>query len=116
MMGIMSGIFLRLLKSFVRENYFAFLIAVIVGLIFIGPQLLFIFSLGDQYQGIPMMHTANEDFYLARIQEILDGHPAVSSHAFFEYKNQWPMQPPTVELLYALPSLLLGISLASVLI
>ena len=103
-------------KTFVRENYFALLTAILVGLIYVGPQLIFIFSLGDQYQGIPMMHTANEDFYLARIQEILDSHPAVSSHAFFEYKNQWPMQSPTVELLYALPSLLFGVSLASVLI
>lgn len=99
-----------------RENYLAILIAGMVGFVFIGPQLLFIFSLGDRYQGIPMMHTANEDFYLARIQEILDGHPAISSHAFFEYKNQWPVQPPTVESLYALPSLLFGISPASILI
>jgi len=41
-----------------------------------------------------MMRTANEDFYLARIQEILDGHPSVGSPAFSEYKNEPPLSPP----------------------
>ena len=99
-----------------KENYLALMLALIVGLIYIGPQLLFIYSLGEDYRGIPMMKTPNEDFYLARIQEIIDGHPLVGSSAFYEYKGEWPMQPPTVEMIYALPSLVFGFAPASVLV
>src|SRR3989344_3836142 len=105
----------RLLTIF-KENYLALMLALIVGLIYIGPQLLFIYSLGEDYRGIPMMKTPNEDFYLARIQEIIDGHPLVGSSAFYEYKGEWPMQPPTVEMIYALPSLVFGFAPASVLV
>src|SRR3989344_4794406 len=103
-------------KNFLRENYLALTLAIIVGLIYIGPQILFIYSLGEDYRGIPMMKTPNEDFYLARIQEILDGHPLVGSSAFYEYKGEWPMQPPTVVMIYALPSLIFGFLPASVLV
>ena len=63
-----------------------------------------------------MMKTPNEDFYLARIQEILDGHPLVGSSAFYEYKGEWSIQPPTAEMIYALPSLIFGFAPASVLV
>ncbi len=63
-----------------------------------------------------MMQTPNEDSYLARIQEILDGHPALGSPYFFEYKEQLPITPPTGEFLYALPSLVFGFSASTVLI
>ena len=62
------------------------------------------------------MRTPNEDFYLARVQEILDGHPALSSFVFFEYKNQPSLTPPVGELAYAIPSLLLNVSPADILI
>ena len=97
-------------KEKIISHYLAVLVAVIVGLIYIAPNLIFILSLGDEYKGIPMMRTGNEDFYLARIREIIDGHPALGSFVFYEYKNQPPLSPPAGEFLYALPTLLFGIS------
>lgn len=104
------------LKNKFSRHYLALLGALLVGLIYVGPHLWFMFSLGDQYRGLPMMQTANEDYYLARIQEIIDGHWLVSSQGFYEYKDQVPLAPPTIELVYALPSLLLGVSTVDVLI
>ncbi len=92
------------------------LFAVLVGLIYLAPYIIFSASLGDKYQGIPMMATANEDFYLARIQEIIDGHPTLGSFAFYEFKDGPSLTPPTAEMFYAIPSLLFGISLMKILV
>lgn len=89
--------------------------AALVGVIYIAPHLAFRWSLGDSYRGIPMMQTANEDEYLLRTQEILDGHPSLGSPVFFEYKNEPPLAPPVGEWFYALPAMALSISLVSVL-
>ncbi len=99
-----------------RFHTLALCVAVLVGVISLAPHILFIGFLGDAYQGIPMMQTANEDSYLARIQEIVDGHGALGSPFFFEYKDSSPLSPPTVEWLYALPSIIFGISPATVLV
>ena len=98
------------LKRHVKENWLAIALAAVVGLIYVAPNLFFIVSLGDKYRGIPLMESGNEDFYLARIQEIIDGHPALGSFAFFEGKEQSSLTPATAEFFYALPSWLFNIS------
>ncbi|HRY52921.1 MAG TPA: hypothetical protein P5089_03750 [Candidatus Portnoybacteria bacterium] len=103
-------------KQYFKSHYLAIIFAILVGFIYIAPNLFFIISLGAGYQGIPMMQTANEDFYLARIQEIIDGHPLVGSAAFWEYKDQPPMSPSGGEFFYALPSKLFGISPVNILV
>lgn len=102
--------------NILKSNKLSFLMAAIVGLIYIAPNIIFIASLDDNYKGIPMMQTANEDFYLARIQEVLDGHPSLGSPAFFEYKDQIPLSPPTGEFIYAVPSLIFNVSPVNILI
>jgi len=101
---------MRFTMNFIKENKLAILTAIFVGLVYVAPNIIFILSLGNGYRGIPIMQTSNEDFYLARIQEILDGHPSLGSPAFFEYKNQMPLSPPVGEFLYALPGLIFGVS------
>lgn len=98
------------LATFCRTHRFALLVALLVGVIYIAPHLLSQWSLGDEYQGIPIMLTANEDEYLLRMQEILDGHPSLGSPVFFEYKDQPALSPPAGEFLYVLPTLVFGIS------
>lgn len=104
------------MKLFIKKHYLAILMAIVVGLIYIAPNIFFIFSLGEEYKGIPMMQMANEDYYMARIQEILDGHLSVASHGFYEYKDQLPTAPPTGEYFYALPSIIFGVSPVNTLI
>lgn len=98
----------------IKQHKIAIVFAILVGIIYITPYFVFRISLGDKYQGIPMLATANEDYYLARIQEIINGHPLVSSVGFYEYNDQMPLTPSTAEMFYAIPSLLLGISLLDI--
>ena len=99
----------------IKTHHAAIAAAFLVGVIYITPHLIFQWSLGDAYRGIPMMQTANEDEYLARIQEILDGHPSLGSPVFYEYKNEPPLAPPVGEFFYAFPAMLMSISPVAVL-
>ena len=104
------------LRALVISHYLGILFAVAVGFLYVAPQMWFVAVLGEKYQGIPMLQTPNEDSYLARIQEIIDGHGSLGSPFLYEYKNLPPLSPPTGEWLYALPALLFDISPATVLV
>ncbi|MFH1582993.1 MAG: hypothetical protein ABIB72_01595 [Candidatus Falkowbacteria bacterium] len=107
---------MRKIGEIFKYHQLAIYFACLVGIIYVAPYIISIMSLGDKYQGIPIQATANEDFYLARVQEIIDGHPMLGSFAFYEYKDQPSLTPPIAEMFYAIPSLLFGISLVKVLI
>lgn len=104
------------IKIFLKKHYLALIFAVIVGMVSVLPQFLAIKAIGSDYKGIHFMYTANEDAYMARIQEIIDGHWSVSSAFFYEYKNWKTIMPPTGEYFYALPAILLRVSLSNVLV
>lgn len=90
--------------------YLPLLFSIIVGLLSITPHFLAVRAIGSEYQGVPFLFNDDEDTYLGRIQEIIDGHPSVASPAFYEYKN-WPvLLPPVNEYVYAAPTLLFGVS------
>lgn len=104
------------MSRFFKVHLLAIIFAVSVGVLYIAPHLVFIFSLGDDYKGIPIMQTANEDEYLLRIQEIIDGHWGLGSPLFFEYKDQPPLSPPAGEFFYAVPAMVFGTSAVNILI
>ncbi|HBM45774.1 MAG: hypothetical protein UT05_C0002G0068 [Parcubacteria group bacterium GW2011_GWF2_38_76] len=99
------------LKFFVSEHLIAIFFALLVGTLCSLPQFLAIWSLGEQYKGIPFLYSDSEFVYLARIQEIFDGHLSASSHVFYEYKDSVSITPPSGEYFYFLGSKLLGISI-----
>lgn len=105
-----------MIKHFLKQHYIAIFLAIFIGLIYIAPNIFFILSLGDNYKGIPIMQTANEISYLARVRDILDGHPMLGSPFMFEYKDEWPITPPTGEMFYAIPSMALNVSPVNVII
>lgn len=98
-----------------KNHWMACLLAILVGAASVAPHFLAYRSLGADYRGFPFIPQANEDFYLTRIQEVVDGHWLVSGPYLFEYKNRLPIVFPIGELLYALPTLLFGVSVVSVL-
>ena len=101
--------------TFIRKNFLFILATLIVGTVSVLPQIISVVHLGNEYKGIPFIYTANEDTYLARIREVVDGHPLVGSAFFYEYKNWRPIVPAIGENLYAIPTLLFSVPLLSVL-
>lgn len=103
-------------KNFIVRHYLAFLFALTVGGIAVLPQLLAIRALGNVYTGIHLFYPDDNTYYMARMQDILDGHGLISSPFIYEYKNQFPLVYPIGEYLYALPSLFFYVPLAVTLI
>jgi hypothetical protein len=104
------------MKKFIIKHKVGLITAFFVGLICVLPQIVFISKLGDNYRGIHMFATPNEDGYIAIAQEILDGHPKVASMPFYEYKDKTPLLPSTLLKIYTTPVQLFNISLVNAVI
>ncbi len=100
----------------IEKHYTALIASLYVGLICVLPQIVFVISLGSAYRGIPLHQTPNEPAYLAIMHEITDGHPLVASFPYFEYKDTYPLLPPTLSFFYVAASILFNIGLVSVLL
>jgi len=105
------------MKNLFKKHWLAIIFAIVVGLFMIGPHLFFIYSLGDSYGGIYQMRTDSESIYIARIQEIIDGHPLMGAVPYAEYKDRPPLLPPTLyDFIMAGASMILKISLPAVIL
>ncbi len=102
--------------SFIRRHAVVFLFAILVGLLSVAPHLLAVHAIGSAYRGIPFLYLDNENEYLARMQEIVDGHPSIGSPFFYEYKNDLAVQPPLGEWAYVLLSRATGRTLPQTLV
>lgn len=103
---------------FLKNHYIAAFIFLVVGLIVVAPQFLAMRSVGSYNTKAPFLFHANEDNYMTRIQEIIDGYYLVSSPNFYEYKNTspFPVLLPVAEYWYAIPVILFDIDLSQVMI
>ncbi len=101
------------IKDFLRKYWSVIVCAVFVGGVCSFGQYYAIRSLGPDYKGIPYLYQDNEDVYVARIREVVEGHYSISSPYFYEYKNEPSPLLPYGEALYALPVKLLHLDLSS---
>ncbi len=102
--------------NFFKAHIVMFGLALLVGLITVAPSLLGMYALGDDYQGVPFLYQSDEEVYLSRIQDVLDGHPMVGSPVLYEYKDAPSPILPLGEYAYVLMALLSGASILSILI
>lgn len=104
----------KVVAQYLKQNLIVICAALIVGTVSFLPQILAAQGIKKDYRGIPFIYQANEDAYLARIHDVVDGHPAVGSAFFYEYKSWQPVVPAIEEVLYAIPSIVFGVSVTSV--
>ena len=86
--------------------------AVIVGIVMVAPQVVFMSRLGSEYKGIYMLTADAETHYLARMEELYEGH--IWGNPFlaeFKDKKYSPVFTP-VEPLLAVPGYVLGVGVA----
>ncbi len=74
------------------------------------PFFYFQISLGGEYKGILPQIIDDELFYLARIKDVIDGHPTLGNAYLSEHKNQLPQQLFLPEFLLAQPLKFLNLS------
>lgn len=102
------------MKSFLIQHRFAIAIALLIGVISVLPYIVMPLVIGNSYDGVPFFYQDAEDVYLARIQEVLDGHVDARSPIFYEYKNISTVLEPFGEWLYAVPAYLFSLSASTV--
>ncbi|MCC6563699.1 hypothetical protein IT087_02295, partial [Candidatus Uhrbacteria bacterium] len=99
-----------------RRHFFACVIALIAGILTIAPSFVARVSIGDAYQGMPFFYQNDEETYLARMREVLEGHGFAASPFYYEYKNATSIMWPIGELPYAVVSFLTRLPLESVVV
>lgn len=83
----------------IRTHALAYVLAAIIGIICIAPYVYF--AMTPEYRGIALIGQDAEDHYLARMQEVYDGHPA-TGNVFLPYKDTPYLIPPLGENIVAL--------------
>lgn len=73
---------------FLKKHWIAFVFALIAGLIYVAPNLIFTHS--SYYKGLPMMYTDAESLYLTRINAAYTGCILNCNPFIKEYKNSFP--------------------------
>jgi cell division protein FtsL len=97
--------------TWLKQHRLGIIVAVLVGIICASPQVISRLELGSAYRGIMLTASDDDGTYIARMREILDGHPSVSSPYYFEYKSESPLVWPVGEYFYAIPSIVFHLSL-----
>jgi hypothetical protein len=84
-----------------KLHYVAIFLAILLGIFTLVPQLIVEHRMGNMYAGVHPQMNDDEIFYMARAQDIRDGHPTLGNPYLYEHKNEPSMQ-------FWLPEALLG--------
>ncbi|OGY63534.1 MAG: hypothetical protein A3I89_02150 [Candidatus Harrisonbacteria bacterium RIFCSPLOWO2_02_FULL_41_11] len=91
------------------EKYAVVLLSIAIGVLIIAPAAYFRYWDGG-YKGADFFGSGNEDFYLAQIQEIYDGHWSLGNVYLAEGKNDPYVQQPLPAMMVAFLGKILGVS------
>lgn len=108
-------IMLEIFLGFFKKYWLVICCALIVGIISVFPWIQAINSLGGAYQGVFFSNSGDDYTYLARMQEVLDGHPMVGSAFYYEYKDMASLMLPFGEYLYVALSFVFRLSIVNTL-
>lgn len=76
----------------IKKHFLLIILALIVACFTFGPQVVAIYKMGGGFHGVYPINTADDVYYLARAQEIADGHTFLANPYLYEHKDGLPMQ------------------------
>ena len=95
---------------FFKAHWLILIMAAGVGLLFIYPHLYLHFIDRQYFLGVESLGSDAEEYYVARIQEVYDGHPFSGNVYFWEGKKNPYLQPPFPEVFMGYIGMFLGLS------
>lgn len=95
-------------QNVLRRHWGAVLLALIMSLFFMEPFVAVPFRLGMSWRGIMPEVSADDYFYSARIQDVLNGHPFIGNPYLYEHRDAPPQQVFLAEWILAQPLRLFG--------
>ncbi len=81
-----------MIKEKILKHKTAVILALVLSFLMIWPQLHFMVSSGKDFRGIVPSFVDDEDFYNARVKDVIDGHPMIGNAYLFEHKNSLSIQ------------------------
>lgn len=67
-------------------------LALLAGILTFAPQIVLNRSLGDEYAGIRQSMNPDEEYYMARQQDVIDGHVTLGNPYLYEHKDEPGLQ------------------------
>lgn len=96
----------------IKNHYQIVILSIVIGLVSFLPQIIARNSLGEDFKGIYPTVNDDEIYYLARGQEIVDGHYFLTNPYLWEHKDESPMQFWLPDFLVAWPLKILNINIS----
>lgn len=97
------------MRKLLQEHKLGILFSILVGFIYVAPNLFFILS--SNYRGIPIIATDAETMYLARMNAVYHGCIFQCNPYIKEYGNRFPhFNPSLSETILSAPGIIAGIS------
>ncbi len=94
--------------TFIRHHFGVCVLVLIIGIVSVAPQIYAMYYM-PSYAGVTLMGTDAESHYVARIQEVYDGYPAIGN-TFLPNKNIPSLEPALGEDIVAYFGMALHIS------
>lgn len=101
------------IKAFLIAHYRIIILALLIGLISSVPQYIDKNTRGDDFKGIHIGVVKDTGFYMARVKDVIDGHPYLTNPYIYEHKDGAPMQFWLPEFILAQPIKWFGLSIAT---
>ncbi len=92
----------------IKQHWAAIVVSLIFGILMVLPFFYFQAKLGNNFKGILPEIVNDENFYYARVKDIVDGYSTLGNAYLFEHKNELPQQLFLAEWLLAQPIKLFG--------
>ncbi len=103
------------LREIFRAHRCAFVVAFLIGLVFVLPNILFIIEAGEDYH-YPFLGMPDERHYASRINEIYDGHYLIANTDLKEYKDSPHFWQPLCEIIVGILGKILGLKIENLLV
>lgn len=100
------------IKLLFIEHYRIIILMVLIGLIYSAPQYIDKSTRSD-FNGIHIGVVKDTGFYMARVKDVIDGHPYLTNPYLYEHKDGAPMQFWIPEYILAQPIIWFGLSIST---
>ena len=98
-------------KKILSKHWPALILALVVGLLVVQPTVSSILNIGvDNFKGVYPIFADDEEYYLARVKDVVDGHPTLGNAYIKEHQDGPYMLPPLAEWLFAKTATTLDVS------
>ncbi len=101
------------LKIWIKSHYQVVILAFVLGILAVLPHLYFIYSSGDDYRGINILKSSDEEAYMSMVNRAADGYFNTLAPYLYEYRDFNDLSVSRLEIVLGKVVALTGISVVN---